>query len=139
MFRRRLNYFNFKGRARRKEYWMFSLFNLILVFTTMLLDNLLGTTFVTESTNFFNDEIIEINSPYGYIYTLYVVLAFLPGLAVSFRRLHDTGRSAWNFLWFLIPLFGFIWVLILFCKDSQKEENKYGFSPKYRNDESNEK
>ena len=67
-----------------------------------------------------------------------MTLTFLPGLGVSIRRLHDTGRSAWNFLWFLLPLFGSIWLLILFFKDSHPNENKYGVSPKYVDGDSEE-
>ena len=72
---------DFNGRARRKEYWMFFLFNMIFAIVTMLLDNALGLAMK--------------NIGYGPIYGLYVLVMFLPGLAVAVRRLHDIGKSGW--------------------------------------------
>jgi uncharacterized membrane protein YhaH (DUF805 family) len=54
----------------------------------------------------------------------------VPSLAVGVRRLHDVGKSGWMLLVALIPLIGAIWLLILFCKDSQPQENKWGANPK---------
>jgi uncharacterized membrane protein YhaH (DUF805 family) len=54
----------------------------------------------------------------------------VPSLAVGVRRLHDVGKSGWMLLVALIPLIGAIWLLILFCKDSQPKENKWGVNPK---------
>jgi uncharacterized membrane protein YhaH (DUF805 family) len=54
----------------------------------------------------------------------------IPGLAVGVRRLHDVGKSGWMFLIVLIPLIGGIWLLVLFCTDSQLENNKWGQNPK---------
>lgn len=109
-------YANFKGRARRKEYWMFALFNFIFALAAMLLDNLFGIT------------LGEI--PYGPIYMLYGLAVFIPGLAVLVRRLHDAGKSGWWFLIALIPIIGSIWLLILLIKDSEAGSNKWGPNPK---------
>ena len=73
-------YADFSGRARRTEYWMFTLFNLIFAIVAMVLDNLLGLKF--------NEQI-----PYGFIYMLYGLAVFIPGLAVAVRRLHDVGKG----------------------------------------------
>lgn len=110
------NFSNFSGRARRSEYWFFVLFNFIFAMLAMILDNILGTTIDIPYS--------AIN--YGYLYFLYALFAFLPGLAVAIRRLHDIGKSGWMFLVVLIPCVGPIWLLILLCTDSQQGENKWG-------------
>jgi uncharacterized membrane protein YhaH (DUF805 family) len=109
-------YADFKGRARRMEYWMFVLFNMIFALIVMALDNLLGLT-------------VE-GLPYGYIYFVYVLFVFIPNLAVAVRRLHDTGKSGWMILVGLIPLIGAIWLLVLLVTDSKPGTNLYGPNPK---------
>src|SRR5690554_355062 len=89
-------YSDFNGRARRKEYWMFVLFNMIFAFIAIVLDNLMGLT------------IGEIG--YGPLYGLYALIVLIPGLAVGVRRLHDTGKSGWMMLLVFIPLIGGIWL-----------------------------
>ena len=111
------NYVTFEGRARREEYWMFILFHIIFLITAMVLDNVLGLTLA--------DEI-----GYGYIYLIYSLGLLLPGLAVAVRRLHDVGKSGWFILIALIPLIGSIWLLVLYCTDSEHGENKWGPNPK---------
>ena len=54
----------------------------------------------------------------------------MPSLAVLVRRLHDVGKSGWFYLIFLIPFIGVIWLLILYCTEGQKEDNKWGPDPK---------
>ena len=114
------NYATFTGRARRKEYWMFALFNLIFIVIAAVLDNLLGTTLKTGG----------MTLPYGYIYCLYALFVLIPGLAVMVRRLHDVGKSGWFFLVCLIPIAGSIWLLVLLCTDSKPGQNKWGPNPK---------
>ena len=115
------NYATFTGRARRSEYWYFALFNIIFGVVAMLIDNAMGTTF-----NFG----YGITIPYGYLYLLYTLFVFIPGLAVTIRRLHDVGKSGWMFLVVLIPLIGAIWLLVLLFTDSQSGSNKWGGNPK---------
>lgn len=117
-------YANFKGRARRSEYWYFVLFNLIFAFIAMGLDNLIGSTFTFDS----SAGVIDL--PYGYIYLLYLLAIIIPGLAVTVRRLHDVGKSGWFYFIIFIPLIGAIWLLILSLTDSQFGENKWGPNPK---------
>lgn len=109
-------YADFSGRARRQEYWMFALFNMIFTIVAMILDNVLGIAMEGVG--------------YGPIYILYVLAVFIPGLAVAVRRLHDVGKSGWMFLIALIPIVGAIWLLVLLFTDSQKESNKWGQNPK---------
>lgn len=99
----------FSGRARRTEYWMFFLFNFVFSLVLTFVDGLLGTVFL------------------GVIYGLAVLI---PGIAVTVRRLHDTGRSGWWILIGFIPLIGMIVLLVFTLLDSQKSDNEYGPDPK---------
>ena len=110
------NYVVFSGRARRKEYWMFGLFNIIFSILAMILDNVLGTA-------------IE-DVGYGLFYILYALAVLTPSLAVAVRRLHDVGKSGWMILISLIPLAGPIWLLVLLVTDNNPGENQYGPNPK---------
>ena len=107
----------FSGRARRKEYWMFVLFNFIFGLVASLID--LGIGLLTFAVFGF-----------GILSILYAVAVFVPGLAVSVRRLHDVGKSGWYLLIILIPIAGPIWLLVLVCMDSQPGHNAYGPNPK---------
>ncbi|MCD4772778.1 MAG: DUF805 domain-containing protein [Bacteroidales bacterium] len=109
-------YADFKGRARRNEYWMFVLINMIISVIAIILDNVLGIE-------------IEITG-YGPIFGLYLLAVIIPSIAVVVRRLHDTGKSGWMILIALIPLIGTIWLLILLFTASNPEENEYGTNPK---------
>ncbi len=113
-------YAEFSGRARRTEYWMFALFNLIFLIVAAIVDRVLGTNFTIN----------EIKLPYGYFYLFYGLAVLIPGLAVFVRRLHDIGKSGWFILIGLIPIIGAIWLLVLACTDSKIGENKYGQNPK---------
>ena len=113
-------YVDFSGRARRKELWMFVLFNIIFGIVAMLIDRLLGTTM----------ELYGQNLGYGWVYMIYCLAVFLPGFAAGIRRLHDIGKSGWSYLYVLIPLVGAILLLVWWCQDSQAGENKWGANPK---------
>ncbi len=103
------NYAVFSGRARRKEYWMFFLFNTLISF---------GIGFILGFIAAMLDS--PIIASLGYLYSLGV---FIPGLAVTIRRYHDAGYCGW---WILCPIFNFI--LLFF--DSNPGTNKYGPNPK---------
>ena len=103
------NYANFNGRASRQEYWMFFLFNVIFAFVAGFVDGFFGL---------------------GFLYLLYVLAVFIPGLAVGVRRLHDVGKSGWFLLISLIPLVGAIWLIVLVASKSNPGENQYGTEPK---------
>ena len=118
------NYANFKGRARRSEYWYFILFNMIFGIIAGIIDQMLGTTFTLDIV----DQAVQL--PYGYVYLFYSLAVFIPGLAVTVRRLHDTSKSGWLFFIVLIPLAGAIWLLVLLFTDSTVGINKYGPNPK---------
>lgn len=106
-------YTDFSGRARRKEYWLFVLINLIFSYIATVIDflfmGLSGGIYAVTALSF--------------IYSLFV---FIPSLAVTVRRLHDIGKSGWMMLISLIPIIGGIWLLILLLIDSERGTNKYG-------------
>lgn len=102
-------YADFAGRARRKEYWMFTLISLVVSIVLAILDNALGTVLLG---------------------LLYWVAVLVPGLAVVVRRLHDTGRSAWWLLIGLIPLIGAIVLVVFLATDGERQPNAYGRDPK---------
>ena len=110
------NFSNFNGRARRKEYWMYLLFNLIFALVAIILDNVFGLAF--ESIG------------YGVIYLLYSLITFIPSLSVSVRRLHDKSKSGWYLLLAIIPIIGGIVLLFILAADGDPGENEYGINPK---------
>ena len=110
------HYADFNGRARRSEYWYFALFNLIISFV-------IGFTFGVIA------GILDMPALDNLTY-LWSLVVFIPGLAVSVRRLHDIGRSGWWLLLSLIPLVGSIILIIWCCFDSQPGANQYGSNPK---------
>jgi len=118
------SYSDFRGRSRRKEYWMYTLFTLIAAVIAAVIDNVLGTTFKIQVGE------ISQSIGYGYVYLIYALATFIPGLAVSVRRLHDVGKSGWFFLIILIPFIGAVWLLVLLCTDGQLQTNKWGPNPK---------
>lgn len=105
-------YANFKGRARRSEYWYFCLFNILVGFVLGFLGSLTGI------------------SIFNAIASLYTLASLIPGLAVCVRRLHDMGkRGTWLFL-VLIPIIGSIILIVWYTKDSVPGENEFGPNPK---------
>ncbi len=96
------NYATFSGRATRPEYWWFFLANLILSVVLVFL------TFI------------------GNIYSLAVIV---PGIAAAMRRLHDTGRSGWWLLLVLIPIIGWIIVVVGLATPGNPEANEHGAPP----------
>ena len=106
----------FKGRARRKEYWMFVLFNILASILVTIIDMA-----------FFG---ISETAGIGILTTLYSLAVIIPYLAVTIRRLHDSGRSGWWFLLILIPLIGPLVVFVFTLLDSTPGENRWGDNPK---------
>jgi uncharacterized membrane protein YhaH (DUF805 family) len=107
-------YADFSGRGRRSEYWYFALFNLLVGIAAGIIDVILGTDFDTGS---------------GLIGLLASLALLLPSLAAGVRRLHDTSRSGWWILIGLIPVIGWIILIVFFVQDSHPD-NSYGPNPK---------
>jgi uncharacterized membrane protein YhaH (DUF805 family) len=108
-------YIGFTGRARRSEYWWFALFGVIVSIVADLIDTVLGT--MSEDTNV------------GVVGGIAGLALLLPGIAVAIRRLHDTSRSGWWILIGLVPIVGWIVLIVFYVQDSHPD-NKYGPSPK---------
>ncbi len=117
------NGFNFSGRARRKEYWMFILFNFLFSAVALSLDTALGFNYESQLED-------GTKLPYGYIYSLYTFCMIIPSLAVTVRRLHDVNKSGWYILMSLIPLVGGILVFIKLVTEGDRGENPHGPNPK---------
>lgn len=116
-------YADFSGRARRKEYWMWTLYATLIFILATIMDNMLGLNF----------ELLGQDLDYGWMYVTAGIINFIPGLSIVVRRLHDIGKSGWFYLIILIPIIGFIWILILLCSDGVTEDNKWGTNPKLIN------
>jgi len=108
-------YADFEGRARRKEYWMFTLGYVVVYLAFFVL------TAVTSHT---------LQLLCSAVLILVALIHLIPNLAVSVRRLHDTGRSGWWLLIGLVPLVGGIVMLVFLCSDSEMGANEYGPNPK---------
>jgi uncharacterized membrane protein YhaH (DUF805 family) len=106
----------FSGRARRAEYWYFVLFNIIVAVVLSLIDTLLGTF------NFMQGV--------GLLSGLYALAVLIPTLAVTVRRLHDIDRTGWWIFINLIPLIGFIVLLVFAVTEGTPGSNRYGPNPK---------
>ncbi|MCB1044125.1 MAG: DUF805 domain-containing protein [Acidobacteria bacterium] len=100
----------FTGRARRKEYWMFVLFNIIIAFVLGFVEGLVGGP--------------------GALAMLYSLAVLIPGIAVGIRRLHDTDRSGWWLLIGLVPIVGGLILLYFMVIDGTPGSNQYGPNPK---------
>lgn len=108
-------FLDFSGRSRRKEFWMFVLFNMIAAFVLGLIDNfVIG---VPEGSNM------------GYLTGAYSLITIIPSIALCIRRLHDTDHRGWWLLINIIPVVGFFWLLWLFIKDSDHAPNRFGAEP----------
>jgi len=109
-------YATFKGRARRKEYWMFVLVYVALYVALILVDGLTGT--------------FDMGTERGLLGSLFLLGTLVPSLAVAVRRLHDTDRSGWWLLFGLIPLVGQAVLLYCLIQEGDEGRNDYGLDPK---------
>ena len=103
------HYTKFDGRAARPAYWWWFLFSILVAIGANIIDAILGT--------------------WGVINWLAALALLLPNISVSIRRLHDTDHSGWWILIGLIPIIGFIVLLVFYLRDSDPGENKYGPPP----------
>jgi uncharacterized membrane protein YhaH (DUF805 family) len=109
------DYANFDGRARRKEYWGFTLISFLISLVLSLLDNLIFD--------------VEVGSS-GLLSGIFNIALIVPSFAVGARRLHDIGKSGWMQLLYLFILIGWIWLLILLFTEGDNGPNEYGQDPK---------
>ncbi len=111
----------FEGRARRAEYWWFVLFNVII---SVVLNTIFGARGGVP------EEPLAQATPLAIIPAIYALGILLPSLAVAVRRLHDTGRTGWWIFIGLIPLVGWIVLIVFYVQDSDASDNAYGANPK---------
>tara|TARA_B100001287_G_scaffold10843_1_gene8341 strand:- start:207 stop:902 length:696 start_codon:yes stop_codon:yes gene_type:complete len=122
------NYTNFSGRARRKEYWMFSLFFFLITVVIYFLFGLLAFFIAGDLINFMNIEWVPI--VLGFSVIIYFLIHLIPSIAVTVRRLHDTGKSGWLYLLAFIPYIGSLIIFIFTVIEGDRGDNKYGPDPK---------
>lgn len=108
--------FSFSGRARRREYWMFVLFVVLIEIILGVVDHALGTR---------SEE-----GGIGFLGGIFALGILIQSIAVAVRRLHDTGRSGWWILINLLPILGSIVWLILMLLEGEPRDNRYGPDPK---------
>lgn len=117
-------YATFSGRATRSEFWWFYLFTAILAVAATVLDDVLGTQFDFGYDP--NTGMPYNTMEYGKVYALSALLTFLPMCSVLVRRLHDIGKSGWNYWWVLTGI-GAFFLLYWLCKGGEAD-NAYGAS-----------
>jgi uncharacterized membrane protein YhaH (DUF805 family) len=105
----------FAGRARRREYWMFELWNTLVLAALIIID-------VRVSASGHDDRAV--------LTGLYLLATAVPSLASLVRRLHDTNHSGWAILIGLIPLVGQFVLLRFLIKDGDPGVNRFGPNPK---------
>jgi uncharacterized membrane protein YhaH (DUF805 family) len=109
------NYYNFHGRASRSEYWFFFIFWVALLIVFTIIDSTIIPTTVTLGAH-----------SYGLTAFLFVLLTFIPSLALAVRRLHDSNKTGWLVLINIIPLIGALVYLVLMALPGTEGTNKYG-------------
>lgn len=118
-------YFDFSGRSRRKEYWMFFLFYLAVYIVAGILDVQLGFATTTSTSEFGDGTASASFNMQGGILTTIVALAFLiPNIALAVRRMHDNDKSGW---WILVPIYNLI---VIWFMEGTRGPNRFGPDPK---------
>lgn len=106
------HYADFEGRLTRKPFWMFVLISWIISFGISMIEGILGL------------------GDLAVLSILYSLILLVPNIAITTRRLHDTGRSGWwQLLWF-IPIIGWIILIVFLAQDTTLADNQYGANPK---------
>jgi uncharacterized membrane protein YhaH (DUF805 family) len=116
------HYATFSGRASRSEYWYWVLYSVISLIAASIIDGMLGTRFIVST-------FVVIWLPYGYVFALVALVNLLPKLSVLVRRLHDRDLSGWWFWIALVPLVGWLVLLVLICMKGTTGPNRYGDDP----------
>ncbi len=112
-------YFTIKGRASRSEFWWYSSFQSLAMFTAIGVDIVLFDPATTSGL-------------WSFATVWIFLLTMIPNLTVAIRRLHDTGRSGmWMFIT-MVPFIGGMWYLVLLVLPSEQDDNIYGPPPGMR-------
>jgi uncharacterized membrane protein YhaH (DUF805 family) len=116
-------YADFAGRSRRKEYWMFVLFQILLLVPVVLIASLLGGPSDNPSDPFASTGVLV-------LVVVYLLVFFIPGLAVQVRRFHDQDKSGWFILLGFIPYVGSLIIFVFMCLEGTRGPNRFGPDPK---------
>lgn len=119
-------YATFSGRARRSEYWWWFLFSIIAAIVIGIVEGALG---LGQGSMMHGGAGFEASYTGGPLSIIWSLANFLPALAVGVRRLHDTDRSGWWLLIGLIPLIGFIVLIVFFASRGNTGTNRFGEDP----------
>lgn len=129
------NMLNFSGRARRSEFWWFFLWTIMagaasgaaIGYYAVSNPEFMTQVQLAQRTGVADSVMVQQFQYYvGYYAAANILLFWLPGLAVTIRRFHDTNRSgAWYFIQ-LVPLVGFIWFMVLMCLPGTFGTNRFG-------------
>ena len=109
-FRAYKNYANFQGRDTEKEYWIFYFIYLATYIFLRIADNILNTE--------------------GFLSGAFVLISIIPSIAIATRRLHDIDKSGWWQLLYLVPIIGFIILIVFFIKQGTEDKNRFGDNPR---------
>lgn len=121
-------YSDYSGRARRTEFWMFTLISVSIGITLTVVDYLVfGTGSISALTT---PTSASSRVTPGLLNTLYGLAVFVPGIAVAVRRLQDTDRSGWWCFIVFVPLVGVIVLLVFLASAGTRGRNRYGADPK---------
>lgn len=123
-------YARFRGRSRRKEYWYFTLFNILIGIGLSIVAGVIAGVLASSGANTGGLLVSTLLNIVNLLSVIYSLGTFIPSLAVLVRRVHDIGKSGWWILIGLIPLIGAIVLLIFTLQDSQPGTNQYGANPK---------
>lgn len=118
-------YADFSGRSRRKEYWMFALLQLIVIFAIAIIGGILGA-FSPDASGGMS---LGGGLMFG-LFGLYALAIIVPSIAVQVRRFHDQDKSGWFVLLGFIPYIGGLIVLVFMCLDGTRGKNRFGDDPK---------
>ena len=125
MFEPLKKYAQFSGRARRLEFWLFGLFIFLVEIVYFVL---LGVTGNMGPAGY--GQLNGLGLALVGLFSLFFLGILIPSIAVTFRRLHDTNRSAWWLLISLIPLLGGLVLLVFYFLPGTNGPNTFGPDPK---------
>ena len=118
-------YAQFEGRSGRREFWLFLLFYVVVCAVLSVVDNMMfgGSRSVTSGAGW------SMTGGFQPLTSIFAIVSLVPSIAVTVRRLHDTGKSGWWALVGLIPIIGWIWVLFLCAAKGEPGANAHGQPP----------
>lgn len=114
---------DFSGRSRRKEYWLFTLFNALIIIVLAVISASFDWMFFGEGSK---------GGTLPFVLILYCIAAFIPSISITVRRLHDIGKSGWWYFISIVPIVGGIILFIFTVLDSEPFPNQWGLDPKAR-------